>query len=93
MRRTLLAQFGEDKLYSGGLSVRTTLDPQLQQMARRALIDGLVAFDRTKGWRGPVTKLDISGDWGVALGADRQPARHPALAARRRARAAEAPRP
>lgn len=69
VRRTLLNQYGEDKLYGGGLSVRTTLDPKLQQMARRALIDGLVRFDRQQGWRGPVAKIDISGDWGVPLGA------------------------
>ena len=32
------------------------------------LIDGLVDFDRQKGWRGPVAKIDITGDWGAALG-------------------------
>ena len=69
VRRTLLTQYGEDKLYGGGLSVRTTLDPKLQQIARRALIDGLVKFDRQLGWRGPLQKIDISGDWGVPLGA------------------------
>ena len=67
VRRALLAQYGEDKLYGGGMSVRTTLDPKLQQIARRALIDGLVKFDRTQGWRGPLSKIDISGDWGVPL--------------------------
>ncbi|HVX37052.1 MAG TPA: penicillin-binding transpeptidase domain-containing protein, partial [Hyphomicrobium sp.] len=74
VRRTLLARYGEDKLYGGGLSVRTTLDPHLQQLAKSALIDGLVKFDRKRGWRGPVAKIDISGDWGVALGAIRSPA-------------------
>ena len=72
VRRSLLTQYGEEKLYSGGLSVRTTLDPRLQSMARQALINGLVAFDRsaqTGGWRGPVNKIDIAGDWGVPLGA------------------------
>jgi len=80
VRRTLVTNFGEDGLYghaersatgdgriNGGLSVRTTLDPNLQRMARRALIDGLVTFDREKGWRGPVQKIDIAGDWGAAL--------------------------
>ena len=67
VRRSLLTQYGEDKLYGGGMSVRTTLDPKLQQIARRALIDGLVKFDRTQGWRGPLSKIDISGDWGVPL--------------------------
>ena len=67
VRRTLLAAYGEDKLYGGGLSVRTTLDPRLQKIARKALVDGLVTYDRRKGWRGPVKKIDISGDWGAAL--------------------------
>jgi penicillin-binding protein 1A len=74
VRRTLLSRYGEDKLYGGGMSVRTTLDPRLQRMARRALIDGLVKFDRKQGWRGPVSKIDISGDWGVPLGAIDSPA-------------------
>ncbi len=69
VRRTLIAQFGEQKLYSGGLSVRTTLSPRLQDLARRALVEGLVAFDRKSGWRGPVDKIAVTGDWGVPLGA------------------------
>jgi penicillin-binding protein 1A len=73
VRRSLLNQFGEDKLYNGGLSVRTTLDPVLQQVARRSLIDGLVQFDRSKGWRGPKAHLDIAGDWGKALDAVESP--------------------
>ena len=74
VRRKLLGQYGEDKLYGGGMSVRTTLDPRLQRIARRALIDGLVKFDRKQGWRGPVSKIDIAGDWGVPLGAIDVPA-------------------
>jgi penicillin-binding protein 1A len=69
VRRSLLTQYGEDKLYSGGLSVRTTLDPRLQSMAKSALTTGLVDFDRKGGWRGPVSRVDIAGDWGMALGA------------------------
>ena len=69
VRRSINAQYGEEKLYAGGLSVRTTLNPRLQEIARLALIDGLVNYDRDQGWRGPVAKIDISGDWGVPLGA------------------------
>lgn len=69
VRRSIHAQYGEEKLYAGGLSVRTTLDPNLQEMARLSLINGLVDFDRDQGWRGPVSKIDIAGDWGVPLGA------------------------
>jgi len=66
VRRELIAldQFGEDKLYKGGLSVRTTLDPRLQGIARDAMRWGLMQYDRRHGWRGPVTHLDsVDGDW------------------------------
>ena len=67
VRRYIFENYGEKKLYEGGLSVRTTLDPKIQVMARRAMINGLVNFDETQGWRGPVTHIDITGDWGVRL--------------------------
>jgi penicillin-binding protein 1A len=67
VRRELLEKYGEKKLYEGGLSVRTTLDPKIQVMARKAFTDGLVRYDEAQGYRGPVTKLDMSGDWGVKL--------------------------
>jgi penicillin-binding protein 1A len=67
VRRYLVDHYGEKKLYEGGLSVRTTLDPKLQLLARRSLVDGLVRFDQSKGYRGPITKIDISGDWGLKL--------------------------
>jgi penicillin-binding protein 1A len=67
VRRDIFERYGEKKLYEGGLSVRTTLDPKMQVMARKTMAAGLVNFDEAQGYRGPVSKLDISGDWGVKL--------------------------
>ena len=67
VRRDVFERYGEKKLYEGGLSVRTTLDPKLQVMARKTMTNGLINFDEAQGWRGAVSKLDISGDWGVKL--------------------------
>jgi penicillin-binding protein 1A len=67
VRRDVFERYGEKKLYEGGLSVRTTLDPKLQVMARKAMVAGLVNFDEAHGWRGAQTKIDLSGDWGVKL--------------------------
>jgi penicillin-binding protein 1A len=67
VRRELFAKFGEDALYKGGLSVRTSLVPELQILARRKFMEGLTKFDRARGWRGPVTRIQASGDWGKAL--------------------------
>jgi penicillin-binding protein 1A len=68
VRRLLIDLYGEDKLYGGGLSVRSTLDPKLQRYAKKVLVDGLVGFDRSKGWRGVVGQLEATGeDWGADL--------------------------
>src|SRR5665648_715240 len=68
VRREILDRFGEDKLYGGGLSVRTTLDPKFQRIARKALVEGLTDYDRVHtGWRGVEKTIDISGDWGKTL--------------------------
>src|ERR1700716_1455344 len=67
VRREIYDKFGEKGLYEGGLSVRTTLDPKMQVIARKALADGLVQFDEQQGYRGAVSKLVIAGDWGVKL--------------------------
>jgi penicillin-binding protein 1A len=67
VRRYIADNYTEQKLYEGGLSVRTTLDPKLQLLARRSLIDGLVRFDETLGYHGAVGKLDLAGEWGAKL--------------------------
>ncbi len=68
VRRKIIDDFGEDKLYGGGLSVRTTLDPRLQRIARKALVMGLTRYDRSHtSWRGPMKTINISGDWGKTL--------------------------
>jgi penicillin-binding protein 1A len=68
--------FGEEKLYTSGYSVRTTLDPQLQRKAREALREGLVRYDRKQGWRGSLTfeinqvklsHVDPNGNWSAKL--------------------------
>jgi penicillin-binding protein 1A len=67
VRRELLERYGEKILYEGGLTVRTTLDPKMQAMTRKALADGLVRFDEAHGFRGPINHIDVTGDWGTAL--------------------------
>jgi len=67
VRRQLVAKYGATTLYEGGLSVRTTLNPQLQITARKALQDGLIKYDQNHGWRGPYNHVDLQNDWGVEL--------------------------
>ena len=74
VRRELQVRYGENGLYRGGLSVRTTLDSRLQDVADRSLRNGLIAYDRRHGWRGPLTRIDMtSGDWQARLNAAPRP--------------------
>jgi penicillin-binding protein 1A len=66
-RRELSQIYGEKKLMTGGLSVRTTLEPKLQIYARQALARGLITFDRKRGFRGPVKSISTEGDWGETI--------------------------
>jgi penicillin-binding protein 1A len=68
VRRNIIDMYGSKKLYEGGLSVRTTLDPELQRLARKKLQEGLIRFDQARGYRGPVKAIEVGGDWGEALG-------------------------
>jgi penicillin-binding protein 1A len=58
VRRELVHHFGSKPVHQGGMTVRTTLDVQLQIDAESALKKGLIAYDRRHGWRGPLTHLE-----------------------------------
>ncbi|MBO7332435.1 MAG: penicillin-binding protein 1A, partial [Alphaproteobacteria bacterium] len=58
VRRLIEAKYGEEALYHGGLSVRTSLDPHLQQIGVKALFDGLLNYDQRHGYRGVVAHID-----------------------------------
>ncbi|MGS4884215.1 penicillin-binding protein 1A [Roseibium sp. MB-4] len=68
VRREVADIFGTKRLYEGGLSVRSTLDPEMQQIARKTLMDGLIKFDHQRGsWNGPIDRISTGTDWGVEL--------------------------
>ncbi|MBE0413058.1 penicillin-binding protein 1A [Yoonia sp.] len=53
IRRQLSQNFGEEEFFSGGLAIRATMDPDLQDVAAKALQQALEDFDRSNGvWRG-----------------------------------------
>ena len=73
IRRQLSGTFGEEEFFGGGLSIRATVEPDLQAIAARALRRGLEKYDRGQGvWRGtgktlPIEKLGSEADWRAAL--------------------------
>ena len=78
VRRELIKQFGEESdkgpnsLYAGGLWVRSSMVPSIQDAAAQALRDGLTKFDGGRGWRDLELSIDLAkGDWAAQL--DRAP--------------------
>ena len=73
-RKQIYQMYGEDELYEGGLSIRTTLDTSMQLEGRRALRRGLEIMDRRHGYRGPLTSFESMSDWKKQLSAVKAPA-------------------
>ncbi|MET4129641.1 PBP1A family penicillin-binding protein [Roseovarius sp. MBR-6] len=79
IRRQLSEIYGEGEFFTGGLTVRATIDPEMQAHAARALRRQLEAYDRGQGrWRGtgeslPEEVLGSEADWQAALSALRVP--------------------
>ena len=67
VRRRVIARYTESKLYRSGLSVRATVNPELQAAAEDALRAGLLAYDRRHGWRGAHGRIALNGDWAERL--------------------------
>ncbi|UWP87885.1 penicillin-binding protein 1A [Aliiroseovarius crassostreae] len=79
IRRQLSRDFGEEEFFTGGMTVRATVDPHLQDVAAKSLRDGLEKYDRRQGvWRPtgvtiPVDKLQAQASWRAALAEAKMP--------------------
>jgi len=58
VRREMLSRYGEDT-YTAGFQVVTALDSRLQKSGNYALRNGLLEFTRRRGYRGPVTTIEL----------------------------------
>ncbi|WP_283639155.1 penicillin-binding protein 1A [Marinovum algicola] len=70
IRRQLSEDFGEGEFFSGGLTVRATIDPEMQVIAAHALQRQLEQYDRGLGtWRGTGKSIDAAeiDNWREAL--------------------------
>jgi penicillin-binding protein 1A len=77
VRRELEKHFGAEEVHEAGLRVDTTLDLDLQQVANRAVADGVAVYERRHGWKDKLENVLAGGgtldtyrhpDWAVAAG-------------------------
>ena len=57
VRRELEKHFGTEEVHEAGLRVDTTLDLDLQQVANRAVADGVAVYERRHGWKGKLENV------------------------------------
>jgi penicillin-binding protein 1A len=69
VRRTLIEKFGEDaedsrnSVYGGGLWIRTSVNPMMQEAAETAMRDGFQRYEYARPWRGPAAKIEPGEGW------------------------------
>ena len=67
VRKKIINQLSYEKIYNQGYNINTPINLRLQNIATEALRNGLISYDRRKGWRGPITNINYSSDWLVSL--------------------------
>ena len=63
VRKEIIDKLTYDKVYKQGYNINTPINLELQKIATQSLRDGLVAYDRRKGWRGAIQNINYSKDW------------------------------
>jgi len=63
IRKDVINQLGYDKVYKQGLNISTPINLSLQKIAIESLREGLINYDKRKGWRGPLLKGEKLNNW------------------------------
>jgi len=63
VRKNIIETLTYDKVYKQGFNINTPINLKLQKIATKTLRDGLISYDKRKGWRGSLTNKKYSKDW------------------------------
>ena len=63
VRKSVIETLSYDKVYKQGFNINTPIDLNLQTIATKSLRDGLIAYDKRKGWRGPLANKIYNSEW------------------------------
>tara|TARA_B100000902_G_scaffold160084_1_gene155847 strand:- start:4382 stop:6721 length:2340 start_codon:yes stop_codon:yes gene_type:complete len=63
VRKKIIDQLTYEKVYNQGYNINTPINLNLQKIATISLRNGLISYDRRKGWRGPITNIAYKNNW------------------------------
>ena len=67
VRKNVIETFTYDKVYKQGLNINTPINLEIQKIVTQTLRDGLISYDKRKGWRGALTNKDYTKNWNTNL--------------------------
>ena len=67
VRKNVIETLTYDKVYKQGFNINTPINLEFQKIATKALRNGLLSYDKRKGWRGALTNKNYSKNWNKNL--------------------------
>ncbi len=67
VRKKIIEILTYDKVYKQGFNINTPINLEFQKIATKTLRDGLISYDKRKGWRGVLTNKNYSKNWNKNL--------------------------
>ena len=63
VRKKIIEELTYEKVYKQGFYINTPIDLGLQKIATNSLRDGLIEYDKRKGWRGILINKPYNSNW------------------------------
>ena len=63
VRKFIVEKYGFDRVYKQGFNIKTPISLEIQTIATQSLRDGLIQYDKRKGWRGPLLNKKDTNNW------------------------------
>ncbi len=67
VRKKVIETLSYEKVYKQGFNINTPINLKLQKIATKSLREGLIDYDRRKGWRGPINNKKLNNKWSENL--------------------------
>ena len=67
VRKKVIETLSYEKVYKQGFNINTPINLKLQKIATESLREGLIDYDRRKGWRGPINNKKLNNKWSENL--------------------------